>query len=80
MSQKNNQHLLEAMAHLRDYRIWALKRGIDPWISRQALIMTLELDTIAALNQGVNAEDLATFDSGCRKETKDLAEKEGWLL
>lgn len=80
MSQKNNQHLTEAMAHLRDYRIWALKEGIDPWVSRQALVMALEIDTIAALGQGVNVEDLATFDSGCRKEAKDFAEKEGGPL
>lgn len=77
MSQKNNQHLLEAMAHLRDYRLWVVKRNVDPWVSRQALVMTLELDTIVALDQGVNAEDLATFDGGCRKEAKDFAEKEG---
>jgi len=73
---RNNQHLTEAMAHLRNFRIWVAKKHLDPWVSRQALVMTLELDTIAATDHGVKAEDLEKFDGECRKIAKDFTEKE----
>jgi hypothetical protein len=74
---RNNQHFQESMAHLRNYRLWVVKRGVDPWVSRQALVMTLELDTIAATDHGVKVEDLEKFDVGCREMAKSFAEKEG---
>lgn len=80
MSQKNNQHLLEAMAHLRDYRLWVVKNRVDAWVSRQALVMALEIDTIVATGHGVKVEDLEKFDDGCRTEAKNFVEKEGRSL
>jgi hypothetical protein len=66
------------LKRLRDIRAWAIKRKIDPWAFRQALITVLELDTNGAIEHGVKAEKLETFDMVAREEAvKWLVEDEG---
>jgi len=43
MEPVNEKHLLKALKYLRDLRAWGVRRNIDPWAIRQALIMVLEL-------------------------------------
>lgn len=58
------------MVKLRDLRAWAVKRNVDPWAFRQALITVLELDTLTALERGVPRENLEKFDVGGREEAQ----------
>ena len=54
--------LLQVLKWLRDLRLRAVKKRIDPWALRQGLLLILHLDTRAALERGVPREDLRTFD------------------
>jgi len=54
--------LLQVLKWLRDLRLMAVKKRIDPWAFRQGLLMILHLDTLAALDRGVSHEDLRVFD------------------
>jgi len=58
------------LVKLRDLRAWSVKRNIDPWAFRQALITVLELDTAVALERGVPRENLDKFDVGGREEAQ----------
>jgi len=60
--------LTEALKRLRDYRAWAIITGKNPWMTRQALVMCLEMDTIALREQGVHAEALEKADRSSRAE------------
>jgi len=60
--------LFEALRRLRDYRAWAIITQKNPWMVRQALVMCLEMDTIALREQGVNAESLEKADRNSRAE------------
>ena len=51
-----------ALVKLRDTRAWAIQWKIDAWAFRQALLSVLEIDTRAALEEGVTMEQLAAFD------------------
>jgi len=65
------RELIEVLTRLRDLRAWALKRHCDPWAFRQALLITLELDTATALEQGHTPEQLAEFDAVARKDARE---------
>ncbi|GAH62054.1 unnamed protein product, partial [marine sediment metagenome] len=52
------QDLLQVLKWLRDLRIRAIKKTIDPWAFRQGLLLVLQLDTQAALERGVTMEAL----------------------
>jgi hypothetical protein len=71
---KDERDLRECMERLRDIRQWAHNSGVNPWIIRQALVMTLEMDTMAA-REVVKDEHLAKFDEGCKEETRALLTK-----
>ena len=54
--------LHQVLVWLRDLRVRAYKKNIDPWALRQGILMILYLDTVAALERGVPHEDLQKFD------------------
>jgi hypothetical protein len=54
--------LYQALIRIRDMRKWVVENHIDPWATRQALIMALALDTHAALSRGVSQDALKEFD------------------
>lgn len=71
------EDLLRVLVRLRNLRRWAVKRRIDPWAFRQALIIVFELDTEAASRRGVKAVDLESFNSEAREEAKRWLKKVG---
>jgi len=73
----SEKQLTEAMIKIRDLRAWATKKKVDPWVFRQALIMTLELDTIAAAGHGVCEAELDQFDRRCRAEARKMVVEGG---
>ena len=56
------QDLLQVLKWFRDLRIRSIKKRIDPWAFRQAILLILQLDTRAALERGVTLEALQKFD------------------
>ena len=54
--------LYQVLVWLRDLRLRAVKKKIDPWALRQGLLMVLYLDTVAALERGIPRENLQAFD------------------
>jgi hypothetical protein len=63
----------DVMVKIRDLRLWATRRRLDPWAFRQALIVALEIDTQAALDHGISRDQLANFDRVAREDIR------GWL-
>ena len=61
-----------ALKKLRDFRAWAVKKNIDPWAFRQAMITVFEMDTVVAIERGVNPEKLEAFDAQAREEARDF--------
>ena len=59
-----------ALKKLRDFRAWAVKKNIDPWALRQALITVFEMDTAVATERGVDPEKLEAFDAKAREEAR----------
>ena len=70
MATINKEELLEVLKRFRNMRARHVRRGGDPWAFRQALIMVLELDTVAALERGIEAETLASFDATIREDSQ----------
>jgi len=73
MSPVNEKHFYRVLVKLRDLRAWAVKRNMDPWAFRQAMITVLELDTLAALERGVPRKNLERFDVVGREEARKFA-------
>jgi len=73
----NERNLFAVLKWLRDLRARAIKHKIDPWAFRQALVMILELDTVAALGRGVTAETLAAFDATVRGDSREWVRRRG---
>lgn len=66
--------LLRALKRLRDFRAWGVKRNVDPWAIRQALIIVMAMDTATALERGVEARALDIFDNAARKKAQAFIE------
>jgi len=64
---------LLVMGRLRDLRLWTLRNRINPWATRQALIIALQIDAYAALHRGVSRQDLAKFD------VKVVSDAQEWI-
>ena len=75
MGPVNEKHFYRVLVKLRDLRAWSVKRNIDPWAFRQAMITVLELDTLAALERGVTRENLDKFDVGGREEARKFVRR-----
>jgi len=73
----SEETLLKVLKRLRDIRAWAVKRGVDPWAFRQALVMILELDTVAALERGTPWKTLTAFDAQVRADARTWAQRRG---
>ena len=58
------------LVKLRNLRLWAFQNNIDPWAFRQMLLIALTMDTEAAIERGVNPEDLQKFDSTAKEDIK----------
>ena len=71
------QDLLQVLKWLRDLRIRAIKKKIDPWALRQSLLLVLHLDTLAALERGVTLEALQNFDRLTQASAENIQLKEG---
>jgi len=65
--------LVATLQRLKDLRAWAMKKGIDAWAVRQALVIVMAMDTAAALRRGVSRRQLDFFDRVVR------ADAEKWL-
>jgi len=63
--------LTGCMKWIRDMREWAFRNGINPFALRQAIIMALEMDTVAALSRGVKPEELKAFDDEVRRDVAE---------
>ena len=70
----NQDNLLEAMRRLRSFRRSACIDKLDPWAVRQALIIIVEMDAIAAVAHGVKPGDLDTFDDVVRQQARQWVE------
>lgn len=66
------EDLWKVLTWLRDVRARGVAEDVDPWAFRQALVMTLELDTMAAVERGVSREGLERFDKVSRMEARKL--------
>ena len=60
------EELIAALRRIRDLREWSLREKVNPWAVRQALIIGLEMDYVAALEHGVTPGDLSRFDRTAR--------------
>lgn len=70
MKKVEPQDLDRVMKAIRELRKYALQTNVDPWTFRQALIITLEIDTDAAIRRGVKEEDLDAFDKLVKVDVK----------
>jgi len=69
----NEEHFIGAMKYLKELKAYAVQNDLDSWAVRQALVLTLEFDTIAALNNPkVTQEQLYLFDAIVIKNARDL--------
>lgn len=71
----DEKDLMAALTKIRDLRLFAITSNLDPWALRQALIMALELSTIAAIDTGIQKEKLDEFDQKAREATKDFVKQ-----
>lgn len=58
------------LSGIRELRKLAILKKIDPWAFRQALIMTLEMDTDAAMKRGIKKQELDIFDDRVRVDVE----------
>jgi hypothetical protein len=65
---KDKEDFLAILGNVRALRFEALKRDMDPWYFRQALVFVLRLDTLTALEHGVLQKHLDTFDELVKQE------------
>lgn len=65
-----------ALLKLKQAREWCIKRKINAWATRQALLTVLALDTEAALSVGVTRQQLDDFDAMADAEVKKFLEQE----
>lgn len=69
----NEDDFTDALKYLKELKAYAVQNDLDPWAVRQALVLTLELDTITALNNPkVTQEQLYLFDAIVIKNARDL--------
>jgi len=62
------------MKFIKELRQYAQDMELDAWAVRQALVMTLEFDTITALGRpGITQKILHAFDEPCRQNARELA-------
>jgi len=61
-----NEELLEALKRIKALREWSVKEKINPWAVRQALIIGLEMDTVAAQELGITLRNIQFFDERAR--------------
>ena len=66
MAAIRREELLEALKRIRDLREWSVRKKVSPWAVRQALIIGLEMDALAAHEHGVTPGDLSRFDDQAR--------------
>lgn len=71
------QDLLQVLKWFRDLRIRSIKKRIDPWAFRQAILLILQLDTRAALERGVTLEALQKFDRLTWTDTENIQPNKG---
>lgn len=71
------QDLLQVLKWFRDLRIRSIKKRIDPWAFRQAILLILQLDTRAALERGVTLEALQKFDRLTRTDAENIQPNKG---
>lgn len=71
------QDLITVLKWLRDLRIRALRKRIDPWAFRQGLLLVLQLDTRAALERGVPLEALQNFDRLSQAAAEEVQLEQG---
>jgi len=64
--------LFECLKRLRDYRALAVYKKWNPWMVRQALVMVLELDTIALQEHGVDLKAIEEADRNSRSEARRM--------
>lgn len=69
---KLEKDLTEALEWFRAYRYWALSTKKNPWMIRQALVISLEIDTAVLLDQGVDLKALEKADQESKLEAKRL--------
>jgi len=69
----SEEELKAVMNEMEQLRAWCVRNRINPWAFREALLIALELDTVAALGRGVRTEELEWFDETVRRDVR------GWL-
>ena len=69
--------LLQALKKIRDLRAWAVRKRIDPWALRQALLLTIHIDTAAALKRGISSEGIQAFDGLAMDNARKIRLGEG---
>ena len=74
------QDLLQVLKWLRDLRLRSIKKRLDPWAVRQAFLLILRLDTLAALERGVTPEAIQRFDRLCQDVAEEIKMGKGRVL
>jgi len=60
------EELIAALRRIRDLREWSVREKVNPWAVRQALIIGLEMDYVAALEHGFSPGEITKFDRMAR--------------
>jgi len=63
------------MIKIKELRRMALQRHLDPWALRQALVIALVTDTMAAIRRGIPKENLAKFDQRVEQDVAEWSKK-----
>jgi hypothetical protein len=72
---KDSNDLTEALAFLREIHAMAVQMNWHLWITRQALVMALEFDTLTALEKGITRQQLDNFDTPVKVNVRELHEE-----
>jgi dTDP-4-dehydrorhamnose reductase len=66
----NEEDIVQALQFMKELRLYAINMDMEPWSLRQALILTLEMDTIAMLEKGIPQKNIDQFDDEIRRDLK----------
>lgn len=66
----SEKDLVVCMTFIKDMRAWAVANNTNPWTVRQALIISLAIDTAAARARGIPPKNLQRFDERVKADTK----------
>lgn len=79
MESKMEADLTEALKLIRDFRATVLRKNLNSWAVRQALVTALIFDYDAAVEQGIKDAEIRTFDKKAVEYAKEVLKLKGHL-